>query len=88
MAYFLGKNYKDRLSVGGSAPEPPFASSGWGLGLQTPALLLPLTITNLSNLFLVLNAILFRSKKNQVTTANLQPLPLPHFCTYFLIQTV
>jgi len=27
--------------------------------------------------------ILFRSKKNQVTTANVLLLLLPHFCTYF-----
>jgi len=28
-AYFSGKHCKNRLSVG--APEPPFASGGWGL---------------------------------------------------------
>jgi len=66
-AYFLGKNCKNRLSVEGSAPEPPFASSGWGLRPQTTAFLLPPTITNLSSSFLVLNAF-FRSKENQVTT--------------------
>jgi len=32
--------------------------------------------------------ILFHSRKNQVTTANDQPLLLQHFCTYVLIQTV
>jgi len=32
--------------------------------------------------------ILFRSKKKQVTTANVLPLLLSHFCTYFLIQTL
>jgi len=34
------KNCKNRLSVGGSAPEPLFASGGWGLRPQTPELLL------------------------------------------------
>jgi len=32
--------------------------------------------------------ILFRSKKNQVSTANILRLLLPYFCTYFLIQTL
>jgi len=32
--------------------------------------------------------ILFRSKKNQVTTENVLPLLLLHFCTYILIQTL
>jgi len=52
-AYFGEKNCKNRLSVGGSAPEPPFASGGWGWSPQTPALLLPLTITTLSSAFLL-----------------------------------
>jgi len=43
-AYFLEKTVKNRLSFGGSAPEPPFASGGWGLRLQIPALLLLPTI--------------------------------------------
>jgi len=53
-AYFL-ENCKNRLSVGGSVPEPLFASGGWGIRPQTPALLLPPTITTLSSSFLVLN---------------------------------
>jgi len=35
-AYFW-KKCKNRLSVGGSAPEPPFTSGGWGLRFVTPA---------------------------------------------------
>jgi len=35
-AYFLEKTVKVYLSVEGSAPEPPFASGGWGLRPQTP----------------------------------------------------
>jgi len=52
----FGKKYKSRLSVMGSATEPPFASGGWGLHPQTPVLLLPPTITTSSSSFLVLNA--------------------------------
>jgi len=43
-AYFVAKDVKNRLSVGGSSPEPQFASGGWGLRLEIPALLLPPTI--------------------------------------------
>jgi len=35
-AYFLEKTVKNRLSVEGSAPKPPFASGGSGLRPQTP----------------------------------------------------
>jgi len=54
--YFLEKTVKKRLSVGGSVPEIPFASSGWGLRSQTQVLLLSPTITSLSSSFLMLNA--------------------------------
>jgi len=64
-AYFLGKNFKNRLSIGGSAPEPPFASGGWGLRLQTTALLLPPTNTALSSSFLVLNAFYSDQKRTK-----------------------
>jgi len=50
------KSCKNRFSVEGSAPEPPFASCGWGLRLDTPALLLPPAITILPSSFHVLNA--------------------------------
>jgi len=63
------ENCKNHLSIGGSAPEPSFASGGWGLRPQTPALLLLPTITTLSSLFLVLNAF-YSAQKKQVTTAN------------------
>jgi len=45
-AYLLEekKNCKNRLGVGGSSPEPPFAFSGWRLFSQTPALLLRLLL--------------------------------------------
>jgi len=61
--YFLRKNCKNRLSIEGSALElclPP---------AETPALLLPPTITTLSSLFLVLNAFYSAQKKKQVTSA-------------------
>jgi len=73
-AYFLGKLQKS-YQRGGFRP-------------QTSALLLPPTITTLSSSFLVINAFYSSQKKNQVTTANVLPLLLPYFCTYFLIQTL
>jgi len=57
------KKGKNRLSVGGSALEPPFVSGGWGLRPQAPALLLPLTITTLSSSFLALNSFYYTLKK-------------------------
>jgi len=74
----LGKNCKNRLSVGGSVPEPPFASGG-----ATPAY-----YYNFVEFVSSAKSILFRSKKKLVTTANILPLFLPHFCIYFLIQTL
>jgi len=44
MRSFWKKNYKNRLSVGGSASEPPFASGDWRLRPQTPAVMFPSTI--------------------------------------------
>jgi len=77
-AYFLEKDVKYRFSVGGSAPEPPLASGGWGLLPQTPVLLLPPTITTFSSSFLALNAVYYLQKK--------QILHLQNFCSYFSIQ--
>jgi len=54
---------KNRLSVGGSISELPFASGGWGLRPQTPVLLLSPTITSLSSSFLALNAFYYPKKK-------------------------
>jgi len=62
---FFGKNAKNRLSDGGSAPEPLFASGGWGFRPQTTALLLPPTMTTLSNSFLALNAFYYPQKKKK-----------------------
>jgi len=71
-AYFLGKKCKNRLS-------------GWGLCPQTPALLLPPRYYNFVEFVSSVKCILFRSKKKQVTAANVLPLLLLHFCTYILI---
>jgi len=35
---FFGKCWKNRRSIGGSTPQPPLASSGWGLCPQNPKL--------------------------------------------------
>jgi len=59
MRIFLEKYCKNRLSVGGSATEPPFASSGWGL----LASLLSPTITILSSSCLALNVLRYSLKK-------------------------
>jgi len=56
------KTVKSRLSVGGSALEPPFASGGWGIRPQTPALLLPPAIMTSLNSFLLLNAFHYLQK--------------------------
>jgi len=60
---FLGKKYKNLLSVRGSTLEPPFASNNWGFRTQTLALLLPPTITPLYSSILTLNAFYSPSKK-------------------------
>jgi len=51
MCIFGKKKCKISAAPGGSAPEPAFASVGWRLRPQTPALLLPLAITTLSSPF-------------------------------------
>jgi len=56
MRNFWEKNVKIVSASRTPSPEPPFASSGWGLRPQTLALLLYPTITALSSLFLVLIA--------------------------------
>jgi len=65
MRIFWEKNCKNRLSVGGSASEPLFAFRGWGFRPQTPALLLPRTITTLSSSFLVLNTFYSAPKRTK-----------------------
>jgi len=84
----LEKTVKNHLSVGGSAPEPPFVSRSWGLRPQTLAFLLSTNITSLSSSFLALNAFYYPKKKNKITTANVLFLLLTHFCTYFSLQTL
>jgi len=74
MCIFGKKSSKNRLSVGGSAPRPPRCYSR--------LLLLLCRVCSSAK------CIFFRSKKNQVTTANVLPLLLLHFCTYFLIKTL
>jgi len=86
MRVFLEKRCRNRLSFGGSAPEPSFASSGciWGLSPQTLALLLPLTITTLSSSFLALKMRFM----NKIIAVNVLLLLLPQFCTNFSLQTL
>jgi len=68
-AYFLEKDIKNRLSKGGSAPEPPLASGDWGIRPQTPALLLPHTITTLSKFISSTKCGLLPSKKNKFASS-------------------
>jgi len=58
------KKCKNRLSVEGSAFEPPLAFGGSGLRPRTPALLLPTTIATLLSSFLALNAVYYPSIMN------------------------
>jgi len=81
------KNCKNRLSVEGSTLEPPFTLSDWGLRSQTPALLLPLTITTLSSSFPI-HFIPLKKEPSNYSRTNVLPLLLSHFCIYFLIQTL
>jgi len=46
-AYFLEKGCKIAAAAGGSVLEPPLASGGWRLCLQSPMSLLPLMILKL-----------------------------------------
>jgi len=73
-AYFLEKSVKI-VSASGAPPPDPRA--------DTPAY-----YYNFVEFISSGKCISFRSKKKQVTTANVLPLLLPHFFTYFLIQTV
>jgi len=55
---------------------------------QTPAILLPPTITTLSSSLLSLNAFHYPSKKSRITPVNVLLLFLPHFSTYFSLQSL
>jgi len=90
-AYFLEKDVKYRFSVGCSAPEPPLASGGWGIRPQTPALLLPPTITTLSSSFLALNVyyyLIITTYFKIITFKKEQIFYLQNFCGYFSLQTL
>jgi len=60
----LEKNCKDRLSVGGSAPNPSLATGGWRLCPQTAAFLLLPAIATFYGLFLAPNAFYYIKKNN------------------------
>jgi len=83
-AYFLEKT-KNRLSVGGSPRTPvclrrPVAPN--------PRVVTPAYYYNFIEFDFSAKCILFRWKNNQLTTANVLPLLLPHFYTYYLIHTL
>jgi len=42
---FFGKSWKNRRSVGGSAPKPPFAFSGRGICPLDPQVVIPTQFT-------------------------------------------
>jgi len=54
-AYFLEKRFKIAAAPRGSAPELSLASGGCGFRLQPPALLFPLTNTDLSACVFIVN---------------------------------
>jgi len=79
--YFLDKTVK----VVSASRLPPAAE----VSALRPRVVTPAYYYNFVEFVSSANCILFRLKKNQVPTANnVQPLVLPHFCTYFLIQTL
>jgi len=80
--YFCEKTGKNHLSIGGSAPNPCLPPAA---GDSAPR---PTCCSSRLYITAFVKCILFRSKKNQVTTANVLPLLLLHFCTYFLIKTL
>jgi len=63
----LGKNCKNRLGIGGYAPEPPFASGGWR---QNHRVVTPVYYYNFVEFVSSAKCILFRSKTKQVNTAS------------------
>jgi len=82
-AYFGEKNVKISSVVGGSTPEPPFASGDWGLCPQIPALLLSPAITSFYGSILSHNAFYSLLKEEKITTAYVLLLLLSHFFSYF-----
>jgi len=82
------KTVKNLLSVGGPAPEPPFASGGLGHRPPTPAMKLLPTITALASSLLGVNAFYYPTKKNKIITVNVLFLLLPPLFTYFSLQTL
>jgi len=85
-AYFLEKYCKNCLSLGGSAPETPFASNGWGLHSQTPVSLLSPTITTLSSLCLAFKCVLLFSKKDKITPVHVLILLFRTFAPIFCFK--
>jgi len=74
------KNLENRRSFGGSAPNPPLASGGWRIRLQTPVLLLSSPVTVIfSKTFVALTSLL--SKRNK---KNLKIAIILYFCHSFL----
>jgi len=61
IAYFWEKSCKKHCSVGGFAPEPPFASGGWRICPQTSTLQLLPVVAALYP-FIVLNAFSYYRK--------------------------
>jgi len=86
-AYFMGKTVKIVSSSGAPPPNPRLPPAAGG-SASDPRLVIPACYYNSIEFVSSAKCILFRSKKNQVTTANVLPLLLPHFCTYLLIQTL
>jgi len=69
--------------VSASRAEPPNPRLPPAAGGSDPRVVIPAYYYNLVEFVSSAKCILFRSKKKQVTTANVLPLLLLHFCTYF-----
>jgi len=69
-ALFFEKKWRNRRSVGGSAPKPQLAAGGWGLRSQIPEMLLPLSVTLIfSKAFVALTSFLSKRNENNLEIA-------------------
>jgi len=74
-AYFLKKSCKNRLSVGSSAPEPPFASGGRSPPRRRrsppdPRVVIPVCYFNFVEFVSCVKCVFLSSKRNKITPIN------------------
>jgi len=79
-AYFLEKNCKNRLSVGSSAPEPPFMLPSAGGSAPGPSVVTPAFYYDFVELYSTAIHFITLEKKQKIITVNVLLLLLLHFC--------